>query len=105
MEPIGLDGKIDPFSRSNEPRSDYRAIWSRRVNHPIVKVKRLTKRVKTPFCQFSCAIVHESFGDPAFRRNFCKNLLWTSIKTLAMDLVGLYGKTSSFSMAIDPRSG
>ncbi|KAG5576470.1 hypothetical protein H5410_056604 [Solanum commersonii] len=54
MEPIGLDGKIDPFSRSNNPRSgffvdirqdlNYGANWSRKVNHPIFKVKQAAER-------------------------------------------------------------
>ncbi|KAG5576372.1 hypothetical protein H5410_056506 [Solanum commersonii] len=65
MELVGLDGQTGLFLRSNEPRSR-----------------------ETPlFCQFSCAIVHGSFGDPDFLCHFCQNISWAFVKTLAMDSV------------------
>ncbi|KAG5576410.1 hypothetical protein H5410_056544 [Solanum commersonii] len=42
--------------------------------------------VNPPVYQFSCAIVHGYFGDPDFHGHFCRNILWTSIKTLAMEM-------------------
>ncbi|KAG5576395.1 hypothetical protein H5410_056529 [Solanum commersonii] len=31
--------------------------------------------------------LHGSFGDPDCRRHFCQNFSWTSVKTLAMELL------------------
>ncbi|KAG5627717.1 hypothetical protein H5410_012935 [Solanum commersonii] len=40
--------------------------------------------------------VHEFFGDPEFRCDFCQKISWTSVKTLSMELVGPDGQTSPF---------
>ncbi|KAG5613726.1 hypothetical protein H5410_013550, partial [Solanum commersonii] len=40
MEPVGHNDQNGPFSRSNDPRSSYRASWSPQPKQPIFKVKR-----------------------------------------------------------------
>ncbi|KAG5576334.1 hypothetical protein H5410_056468 [Solanum commersonii] len=71
--------------------------------------------VNQPFCQFSCAIVHGSFGDPHFRLHeyfgdlnfqghFCRNVSWTSVKTLAMEPIKPNGKIGPFSRSNETRS-
>ncbi|KAG5569182.1 hypothetical protein H5410_058948 [Solanum commersonii] len=74
---------------------------------PIFKVKRAAEQLNSPFCQFLCAIVHGYFGDPDFRCHFCLNISWTSVKTLAMELVGPYKKIGPFlrfSMSFFPKN-
>ncbi|KAG5591703.1 hypothetical protein H5410_042217 [Solanum commersonii] len=61
--------------------------WSRRANRSIFKVKRASEKVNPPFCQFSCAIVHEFL----VIRNF--------------NLIVPYGKIDPFSRLNEPRAG
>ncbi|KAG5576291.1 hypothetical protein H5410_056425 [Solanum commersonii] len=49
-------------------------------------------------------VVHGSFGDPNFRLHFCQKISWTSVKTLALDQIGLDGQTDPFSRSNDPQS-
>ncbi|KAG5576392.1 hypothetical protein H5410_056526 [Solanum commersonii] len=121
MEVIGPNGKTGPFSRSNEHNAgnpplefaNFRVLESMdllvnripNVNRPIFKVKQSPERVNPSIFEFSCAIVHASFGDLDFRCHFCKNNSWTSIKTLVMELVGLDGQTGLFSRSNNPLSG
>ncbi|KAG5576332.1 hypothetical protein H5410_056466 [Solanum commersonii] len=83
----------------------YGVVLSRRTNRPIFKVRRAPKLVNHPFHQFSCAIVHGSFepvGSDGQNDLFSRSneprainlplyqfLCAISIKTLAMELVGL----------------
>ncbi|KAG5576339.1 hypothetical protein H5410_056473 [Solanum commersonii] len=81
------------------------ASFSRRANRPIFKVKRAPEKVSPPFCQFSCAIVNRSFGDPYFRHHLCQNILWKFFKTLATELVGPTGKSDNFQGQTSPEVG
>ncbi|KAG5576302.1 hypothetical protein H5410_056436 [Solanum commersonii] len=114
MEPIGLDRQMAHCQGQMIPRVvhesfgdldfrcrflpkyfldilqdlSYEISWSRRANRPIFKVKRAPEKVNPTFGQFSCAIVNGSFDDPYVRRHLCRKILWTSVKTLAMEPVG-----------------
>ncbi|KAG5569180.1 hypothetical protein H5410_058946 [Solanum commersonii] len=131
MEPVGPDGQIGPFSRSNDPQSSpwmfwlsgfsmsflpknfidvcqdlsYGASWSRWVNRPIFKVKRAPERVNPKFYRFSDVIVHGYFGDVDFRCHVCQKISWMSVKTLDMESVGSDGITGPYSRSNEPRSG
>ncbi|KAG5612765.1 hypothetical protein H5410_024046 [Solanum commersonii] len=37
-----------------------------------------------------------------FRPHFCQKFLWTSVKTLAMELVGPHGRNNPFSRSNKP---
>ncbi|KAG5576472.1 hypothetical protein H5410_056606 [Solanum commersonii] len=96
--------------------------WSRWANRPIFKVKPSLERSmdllviqifdgvgpdgKTdPYTRSNKPwSVHGSFGDPDFRRHFCKFFLWKFVKTLAMELVGPDGQTVLFLWSNDPQS-
>ncbi|KAG5576406.1 hypothetical protein H5410_056540, partial [Solanum commersonii] len=81
--------------------------WSRQANRPIVKVKGASewKFFKDVRQDISYGVVHESLGDPDFRRHLCQKNLCTSIKTLFMDPVGPDRHTGPFLWSNDPRSG
>ncbi|KAH0746146.1 hypothetical protein KY285_007803 [Solanum tuberosum] len=83
----------------------YGARWSRWEIWPIFQVKQSPERVSNPFYRLSCAIVHGSFGDLDFRCHFCQNFSWTSVKTLAMELICPDGKTVPFSSQMSPEAG
>ncbi|KAG5576388.1 hypothetical protein H5410_056522 [Solanum commersonii] len=74
------------------------------VNQPIFMAKQSPERVNTPFYPFSCAIVHELFGESNFRRHLCRNFSWMSVKTLAMELIGPNGQTRPFSSSNEPNT-
>ncbi|KAG5576373.1 hypothetical protein H5410_056507 [Solanum commersonii] len=44
------------------------------------------------------------FGDTDFRRHFCQNILWTSVKTLVMEQLNPDGEIGPFSRSNEPRS-
>ncbi|KAG5593562.1 hypothetical protein H5410_044076 [Solanum commersonii] len=96
IEPIGPHGKNGQFSRSYEPQRTFDADWPSLPNWPISKVKRASEKVKPPFYQFSCAIVHGNFGDPEFQPHFCQNITWTSVKTFAIEPVGAHSQNGPF---------
>ncbi|KAG5593613.1 hypothetical protein H5410_034845 [Solanum commersonii] len=87
-EPVGHHGQKGPFTKSNVPRIS----WSPWPKHPIYKVKRAPKK-STRF-----------YGDLEFRRHFCQNFTWTSVKTLAIDPVRHHGKNDPFIVLSYPRS-
>ncbi|KAG5576462.1 hypothetical protein H5410_056596 [Solanum commersonii] len=67
----------------------------------IFYVKLSPDCVNPMFCQFSCGIVHGTFGDSNFRRHFCQKNLWTSVKTLAIESVGPDGVRQDLSFGVN----
>ncbi|KAG5593548.1 hypothetical protein H5410_044062 [Solanum commersonii] len=87
------------FQGQTSPRVDLtdEASWPAWLKRPIFIVKQDLEQVNPPFCQFSCAIVLEFFGDPEFRPYFRQDFTCTSIMTLPSDPIGLYGQNGPFS--------
>ncbi|KAG5578700.1 hypothetical protein H5410_049327 [Solanum commersonii] len=91
VEPVGHHGQNVPFTSSNDLRSRYGASWSPQPKWPIYNVKR-TPEQSTRF-----------FGDQEFSRYFCKDFRWTSVKTIAMELVDQLGQTAYLQCQTCPR--
>ncbi|KAG5576376.1 hypothetical protein H5410_056510 [Solanum commersonii] len=88
MEPVGPDGQIGPFSRSNEPRCGLNTHFADfRTGKPT---------------HFHGQMIPGASKPPDLP--IFVNILWTSFKTLAMELVGPNEKNDPFSMSNKPRS-
>ncbi|KAG5591694.1 hypothetical protein H5410_042208 [Solanum commersonii] len=121
IELVGPEEQIGPFSRSNNPRAEFRhnfcrnISWtsikalaidqSRQANWPIFKVKRASEQINPTFCQFFVCYSSWIFGDTKFRRDFCQIFLFTFIKTLAISQLVPTGKPTHFQGRTIPRAG
>ncbi|KAG5613949.1 hypothetical protein H5410_013773 [Solanum commersonii] len=98
MEPIGPHGQTVPFSRLTNPRVDlsYGVSWSPLPNRPFQRPNEPSAGKPSILPIFVCYSPW-IFGDSEFRRYLCEKILWTSVKTLAMEPVGPHGQTRPFS--------
>ncbi|KAG5593557.1 hypothetical protein H5410_044071 [Solanum commersonii] len=78
--------------------------WPSWPKRPIFKAKRASEQVNPIFYQFSCAVVHEFFGDLELQPHFCQKFSWTSLNTLAKESVGLQGQNGPFFRSNKPQS-
>ncbi|KAG5578698.1 hypothetical protein H5410_049325 [Solanum commersonii] len=124
MEYVCCHSQNSPFTRSNKPQR--RASWSTWRKRPIYKDKRTTGQSMAFYgdpefrCYFTknlhgpplrpslCSqLVYTSMtfhGDTEFRRHFFQKFTWTSIKTLAMEPIGLHGQNGPFIRSNESRS-
>ncbi|KAG5613684.1 hypothetical protein H5410_013508, partial [Solanum commersonii] len=110
MEPVGPHGQKAYFQGQMNPEADlrYGASWPLRQKHPIFKVKwdpnKLVLTAKTSHFQGQTypGAGHELFGDLEFRLHFCQIFLGKSVKTLAMEPVGLHRQSFPFSRSNGP---
>ncbi|KAG5600574.1 hypothetical protein H5410_031944 [Solanum commersonii] len=67
--------------------------WSTRIKQPIFKVKRAPQYVNPSFYRFFVCYSPKIVVDPEFRHYLFQKISWTSVKTLAMELVvyGIFG--------------
>ncbi|KAG5569186.1 hypothetical protein H5410_058952 [Solanum commersonii] len=96
---VGHDGKTGPLTRSNDLRSGRLVTMGKQ---PIFNIK-LTPELSQLVTTSKLAHFHGQAAPE--QRHFCRNISWTSVKTLAMELIGHDLKTDPFSRSNDPRSG
>ncbi|KAG5578677.1 hypothetical protein H5410_049304 [Solanum commersonii] len=107
MELVGPHGQNVPFSRSTEPRSKP-YLWSQfaltaKMSH--FECQTNPREVKLPILQlFVCYYSPWTFWCPEFQAHFCDNFSWTSVKTLAMELVDPHDQKVPFSRLNEPQS-
>ncbi|KAG5576418.1 hypothetical protein H5410_056552 [Solanum commersonii] len=119
-EMVGPDGKIGLFSRVHGSFGDPNFLhhfckniswtsWKTLAMEPIGPNGFLTSFLLKFFVDIrhdlSYEYIHGSFGDPYFRRHFCQKFSWTSVKTLAMEMVGPDEQTGPFSRSVKPIHG
>ncbi|KAG5578702.1 hypothetical protein H5410_049329 [Solanum commersonii] len=112
MEPVGHPGQNCPFTRKG-------VSWSPWPKNAHLQGQTASEHVNTPFCQFSCAIVHgilrwspwpklhiykvKQSSEQNFDVIFAK-YTWNFIKTLAMESVGHHGQNGPFIRSNELRS-
>ncbi|KAG5582351.1 hypothetical protein H5410_052978 [Solanum commersonii] len=102
MEPIGYDEQNNSNSRSNYPRRRFPPILLIFVCYSspsLLVIRNFDVIFAKNFMDYTIF-----FGNPEFQRQFCRNLSWTSVKTLTMEEVGPYGQNNLFSRSYDPWS-
>ncbi|KAG5582387.1 hypothetical protein H5410_053014 [Solanum commersonii] len=96
------DGKKGPFSRSNDPRSSSQSFLVIQ-NFDVILAKKF-KDVNPPFCRFSYVLNNGFLVIWNFDVILSKKNPWTSVKTIAMEPIGLDDQNDPFSRSNDPRS-
>ncbi|KAG5591684.1 hypothetical protein H5410_042198 [Solanum commersonii] len=108
VEPVGLDGQIGPFSRSKEPRAG-RPLRHLLLSHLVptgkptdLKCQTSPEQVNPSLCQNFMCYSPWIFVDLEFLNDFCQIFSFTSVKTLAIELVGPDGQTGPLSRSNKP---
>ncbi|KAG5591681.1 hypothetical protein H5410_042195 [Solanum commersonii] len=115
IEPVGLDGQTNSFSKSNDPQSrqtgpfprskEPRAAgWSRWANRSIYKVKRSLEQVNTHFTDFLCAIVHKFSVIQNFDMNFVEFFHGRPLRSSSLSKLVLTRKSAHFQGQTSPRA-
>ncbi|KAG5582385.1 hypothetical protein H5410_053012 [Solanum commersonii] len=108
MEPVGLDGQNDPFSRLNDPRIimtlAMESFGPYGQNDPFSRSKDLQSRISMSFLLKFFMDFTIFFGYLEIQRHFCQNFSWTYVKTLDMEPVGPDGPNDPFSRSNNPQS-